>query len=162
MSYSVSQQCFILLGFELYIHGLVCYRFLWDLFVWLHTNFLCFTDINSCGVKVQVWIAQLCLTFATPRTAAHQAPLLGILQARILECVAIPFSRGSSWPRDWIFVSHITGGFFTIRAIREAQLIHVATVDSFSWLHNIPLYSFCWWTRVISIFLFNLCSDTTM
>ena len=43
----------------------------------------------------------LCLNFATLWTAAHQAPLsMGILQARILEWVAISFSRGSSWPRD--------------------------------------------------------------
>ena len=32
----------------------------------------------------------------------------GILQARILEWVAIAFSRGSSWPRDWTHVSHVS------------------------------------------------------
>ena len=37
----------------------------------------------------------------------------GILQARILEWVAIPFSRGSSQPRDRTQVSYIAGGFFT-------------------------------------------------
>ena len=37
----------------------------------------------------------------------------GILQARILEWVAFPFSRGSSQPRELIQVSHIAGGFFT-------------------------------------------------
>jgi len=37
----------------------------------------------------------------------------GILQARILERVAIPSSRGSSQPRDQTQVSHIAGGFFT-------------------------------------------------
>ena len=37
----------------------------------------------------------------------------GILQARILEWVAIPFSRGSSQSRDRTQVSHIAGGFFT-------------------------------------------------
>ena len=37
----------------------------------------------------------------------------GILQARILEWVAIPFSRGSSWPRDETWVSGITCRFFT-------------------------------------------------
>ena len=37
----------------------------------------------------------------------------GILQARILEWVAFPFSRGSSQPRDCTQVSHIAGGFFT-------------------------------------------------
>jgi len=40
----------------------------------------------------------------------------GILQARILEWVAISFSRRSSWPRDRIWVSHIAGRFFTIWA----------------------------------------------
>ena len=33
----------------------------------------------------------------------------GILQTRILEWVAFPFSRGSSWPKDWTQVSHIAG-----------------------------------------------------
>ena len=37
----------------------------------------------------------------------------GILQAKILEWVAIPFSRGSSQPRDQTQESHIAGGFFT-------------------------------------------------
>ena len=45
----------------------------------------------------------------------------GISQARILEWVPIPFSRGSSWPRDWTRGSSIAGGFFTIWAIREAK-----------------------------------------
>ena len=45
----------------------------------------------------------------------------GIFQARILEWVAIPLSRGSSQPRDWTRVSCTAGGFFTIWAIREAQ-----------------------------------------
>ena len=38
----------------------------------------------------------------------------GILQARIWEWVAISFSRGSSWPRDWIQVSRIASRFFII------------------------------------------------
>ena len=45
----------------------------------------------------------------------------GILQSRILEWVAIPFSRGSSQPRDWVQVSCISGRFFTSWATREAQ-----------------------------------------
>ena len=43
------------------------------------------------------------------------------LQARILEWVAVPFSRGSSQPRDWTQVSHIAGRFFTSWATKEAQ-----------------------------------------
>ena len=53
--------------------------------------------------------------FATPWTAACQAPLfMGILQARILEWVAMPSPRGSSQPRDRTQVSHTAGSFFTI------------------------------------------------
>ena len=55
--------------------------------------------------------------FATPWTVAYQAPqatVHGIFQARILEWVAISFSRGSSQPRDWTWVSFIAGRCFTI------------------------------------------------
>ena len=45
----------------------------------------------------------------------------GILQARILEWVAVPFSRGSSQPTDQTRGSCIAGGFFTSWATREAQ-----------------------------------------
>ena len=45
----------------------------------------------------------------------------GIIQARILEWVAIPFSRGSSRPRDWTQVSCIAGRFYTVWATRETQ-----------------------------------------
>ena len=51
-------------------------------------------------------------TEATAASAAdHTVP--GILQARILERVAFPFSRGSSQHRDQTQVSHIAAGFFT-------------------------------------------------
>ena len=46
---------------------------------------------------------------------------LRILQARILEWVAFPFSKGSSQPRDGTQVAHIVGGFFIIWATRGAQ-----------------------------------------
>ena len=46
-------------------------------------------------------VAQRVQLFATPWTVAHQAPLsMGILPARVLEQVAIPFSRGLSQSRD--------------------------------------------------------------
>ena len=47
----------------------------------------------------------------------------GILQARILEWIAFPFSRESSQPRDWTWVSRIVGRFFTVWATWEAYLI---------------------------------------
>ena len=45
----------------------------------------------------------------------------GILQARILECVAIPFSRGSSQPRDRTQVCCTADRFFTVSATRETS-----------------------------------------
>jgi len=66
-------------------------------------------------------VSQLCPTLCDPWwTVAHQAPLsMEILQARILEWVAMPSSGGSSQPRDWTQVFHIAGGLFTIWATRE-------------------------------------------
>ena len=54
-------------------------------------------------------VAQLCPTLCNPMDYTVH----GILQARIPEWVAFPFSRGSSQPRDWTQVSCIAGGFFT-------------------------------------------------
>ena len=51
---------------------------------------------------------------ATPWTAARQAPLsMGILQATILEWIAMPSSKGSSQPSNRTQVSCPAGGFFT-------------------------------------------------
>ena len=55
--------------------------------------------------------------YSPPGSSVH-----GILQARILEWVAISFYKGSSQPRDWTQVSSIAGWFFTIWAAREAQI----------------------------------------
>ena len=55
------------------------------------------------------------LTFVTPWTVGRQAPRsMGILQARILEWVAISYFRGSSQPRDRTQVSHIAGRRFNL------------------------------------------------
>ena len=66
----------------------------------------------------EVKVAQSCWTLCDPMdSTAH-----GILQARILEWVAFPFSRGSSQPRDQTQVSHIAGRFFTSWVTREVLL----------------------------------------
>ena len=57
-----------------------------------------------------------CLTLHDPM----DYKIHGILQARILEWIAVPFSKGSSQPRDRTQVSCIAGGFFTTWATREA------------------------------------------
>ena len=64
-----------------------------------------------------VKVAQSCLTLCNPMDyTVHR-----ILQARILEWVAFPFSRGSSQPRDQTQVSYIAGRFITSWATREVQ-----------------------------------------
>ena len=55
----------------------------------------------------------------------------GILQVRILKWVAIPFSRGSSQPRDWTRVSYIPSGFFTNWATREAPKYQSISIKEF-------------------------------
>ena len=59
----------------------------------------------------------------------------GILQARKLEWVAILFSRGSSQPRDWVQVSSIADGFFTVWAIKDI-LTYINFQDDQKWLPN--------------------------
>ena len=72
--------------------------------------------------RVKVLVTQSCLTLRDPMDCSPPgSSVYGILQARILEWVAMPFSRGSSWPRNWTQVSWIAGRFFTIWATREAQ-----------------------------------------
>ena len=73
------------------------------------------------SMKVKMLVAQSCPTLCNPKDRSPPGSSVhGILQARVLECVAIPFSRGSSWPRDWTQVSCIAGRFFTVWATREA------------------------------------------
>ena len=57
---------------------------------------------------MKVKVAQSCLTLCNHMDyTVHR-----ILQARIREWVAFPFSRGSSQPRDRTQVTNIAGGFF--------------------------------------------------
>ena len=58
----------------------------------------------------------------------------GILEARILEWVAFPFSRGSSLPRDQAQVSCIAGGFFTSLDIRDTQEYGVDSLSLLQWI----------------------------
>ena len=75
-----------------------------------------FSALSSVYKSTCMWLfTQLCpilcdaMDCSLPGSSVH-----GILQARILEWVAMPSSRGSSQPRDRTQVSHVGGGFFTI------------------------------------------------
>ena len=80
--------------------------------MWGDGGIVGFACVLSC-----VWL--FCDPFgcSLPGSSVH-----GIFQARILERVAMPFSRGSSLPRDRPWVSCIAVRFFTIWATREAQV----------------------------------------
>ena len=72
-----------------------------------------FVCVSHSVVSNSLWPHGLSL----PGSSVH-----GILQARILEWVAMPFSWGSSRSRDWTWVSCIAFGFFTHQSHREALL----------------------------------------
>ena len=66
-------------------------------------------------------VAKSCLILCHPMDCSPPGSSVhGILQAKILEWVAISFSRGSAQPRNWTWVSCITGGFFAEMVTREA------------------------------------------
>ena len=71
-------------------------------------------------VKSGTEVAQSCRLFCGPMDCSLPGSSIhGIFQTRILEWVAISFSRRSSWTRDRTWVSHIVGRHFTFWAIRE-------------------------------------------
>ena len=74
-------------------------------------------DLKWWKVKVTQSCPTLCdpMAYSLPDSSIH-----GILQARLLEWVAIPFSKGSLQPSNWTQVSWIAGGLFTVWAAREA------------------------------------------
>ena len=84
----------------------------------------CWVFFQSHVFKYYMLVTQACQTLCNPMNCSLPGSSVhGILQARILEWVVIPFFRGSSWPRNWSWVSHIAGRFFTIWATRKAPKI---------------------------------------
>ena len=105
---------------SLWEHGLQCARFLYP----------------SSGLiyLLVCLVTQLCPTLWDPMDCiACQAPLfMEIVQARILEWVAIPSSRGSSQHRDLTQVSCIVGSFFTIWVTRELKFMSIELMMLFN------------------------------
>ena len=95
----------------------------WSQNSWFPTNL----ETKICGSVKKLYVlclvTQLCPILCDPMDYSPPGFSLSmrILQARILEWVAMPSFRGSSLPRDWTQVSCIAGGFFTIWTTREAQ-----------------------------------------
>ena len=95
---------------------------------------------------IQVWskseseVARLCPTLCNPMDCSLPGfSICGIFQSRILEWVAISFSRRSSRPRDWTQVSHIVGRPFTLWATREANTCIYIYIYHIFFIHWWPL-----------------------
>ena len=102
-------------------------------------------------VCVCVLVAQLCLSLCSPMDCTPPGSSVhGILQARILEWIAISFCRRLSGPRDQTQVSCTAGRCFSIWTTREAQL----PIQSFSAI----LTSFMHWCLYYEVF--NLVKKT--
>ena len=80
-----------------------------------NNRLVAYTSIFNPPRLLWLLVTQSCLTLCNtmdcspPGSSVHE-----ILQERILEWVATPFSRGSSWPRDWTWVSCIADRFLTV------------------------------------------------
>ena len=77
----------------------------------------------------KVLVAQSCPTLCNSMDCSPSGSSVhGILQERVLEWVAIPFSRGSSWPRDWTWISCIAGRFFNRVSHQQRRHIQSLTI----------------------------------
>ena len=95
--------------------------------LWLNSNLLFILQMELVFISIYVVYIytkklQSCLTLCDPMDYSPPGSSVhGILQARTLEWVAMPSSRGSSQPRDQNQISCTAGGFFTVWGTREAH-----------------------------------------
>ena len=129
-----------------------CWCSLWAFHLW---PFLCWHMFLPCGGGL---VAKSCPTLVTPWTIACLAPLsMGFSRVRILEWVAISFSRGSSQLQNQTSNSCIVGRFFTNWATREAHvpslpnLLRVFMVNV-EFCQVLFLYDFLWLDRWFTSF----------
>ena len=82
---------------------------------WLWANHLTFLDLTVIQLLNHIWLFCNPMDYSLPGFSVY-----GIFQARILEWDAIPFSRGSSWPRDQTQLSCLGRWILYHWATREA------------------------------------------
>ena len=103
-------------------------RFYWSIFA-----------LQYCVSFWKVIVTLSCQTLCNPLNCSpSDSSVHGILQMRILEWIAIHFSRGPSWPRARTQVSCFVGGFITVWATSEAH------------------FSFCYVAKWIRIYVYPL------
>ena len=105
-------------------------------------NFNCWYISSIVALQTE-WSCQshpiLCdpMDYSLPGSSVH-----GIFQARILEWVTISFSRRSSPPRDWTWVSQIVGRPFTIWATRASLIVQL--LKNLPAIHETPVQFLRW------------------
>ena len=88
----------------------------WLMKLWYIQNTTQYVEYYS-AINSDSEVAQSCPTLRDPMDSSQPiSSIRGIFQARVLEWVAISFSRGSSWPRDLTWVSRIVDRRFTVWA----------------------------------------------
>ena len=128
-----------------WIKSLTCpNEFFWEMYIGRGDSQMIKPEETPTLKKVKV--VKLRLTLCDPVDYTDH----GILWAKILEWVAVPFSRGSSQPRDRTRVSHIAGGFFTSWATKEAQEVSRRREYFLSYLFGIWKYKHCLVTLIYS------------
>ena len=111
--------------------------FLNECFLTNFHNYATSLCVWKCYLLSHVWLFCDPMDRSLPGFSAH-----GVLQARIQEWVAVPFSRGSSQPRDQIQVSYIRGRFLTVQASREKS--HNITIVILNSFQGDPSINNCW------------------
>ena len=109
-----------------------------------------------------LWWLSMRVACSLPGSSVH-----AIFQARILEWVAIPFSRGFSWPRDQTWVSCIAGRLFTVWTTRKVSCLlgdGYLTFKTHFFPTNILFWKFSnsqtnWKHRIVYIHYLNSTTD---
>ena len=118
-------------SYILYTHvsSYILYTHVSSYILYMHvSSYILYTHVSSyiLYMHVKVLVVQSCLTLCDPMGCSlPNSSVHGILQARILEWIAISSSRGSSRPRDQSWVYHIAGRFFIVWATREAHICYM-------------------------------------
>ena len=81
----------------------------------------------------------------------------GILQARILEWIVIPFSRGSSWPRDWTWISCTAGRLWSELPGKPPKIVrsHLKCPSVSTWTWD-KIFFATWICRLLTILINQL------
>ena len=133
-----------------FLFSIFCLFLSFFFFFWLHCE--------ACGILVSWWsevlVHQSCPTLCDPTDYSLPGfSVSGILQARILEWIAIPFSRGSSQPREQTWVSCIAGRFFTVWTTGKTN--QGSNPNPLHWKHRVFFFFFFTMIKVFTfIYLF--------